>query len=112
MYKRQDVDRAGCVDAAGREINRNRLIALAAAIVLRDNPGGTIVTDSITSSGLHRFIEELGGVHCRFRRGYKNVINEALRLNAAGAVSYTHLDVYKRQNLRRKREDSRRKLPA
>lgn len=79
-----DVDRAGCVDAAGREINRNRLIALAAAIVLEENPGGTIVTDSITSSGLHRFIEELGGVHCRFRRGYKNVINEALRLNAAG----------------------------
>lgn len=80
-----DVDRAGCVDAAGREINRNRLIALAAAIVLRDNPGGTIVTDSITSSGLHRFIEEeLGGVHCRFKRGYKNVINEALRLGEAG----------------------------
>ena len=23
-------------------------------------------------------------MHCRFRRGYKNVINEALRLNAAG----------------------------
>ena len=52
--------------------------------VLEENPGGTIVTDSITSSGLHRFIEELGGVHCRFRRGYKNVINVALRLNAAG----------------------------
>lgn len=79
-----DVDRAGCVDAAGREINRNRLIALAAAIVLEENPGGTVVTDSITSSGLHRFIGELGGVHCRFKRGYKNVINEALRLNAAG----------------------------
>lgn len=80
-----DVDRAGCVDAAGREINRNRLVALAAAIVLEEHPGATIVTDSITSSGLKTFIEqELGGVHCRFKRGYKNVINEALRLNAAG----------------------------
>lgn len=80
-----DVDRAGCVDAAGREINRNRLIALAAAIALETNPGGTIVTDSVTSSGLKTFIEEtLGGVHCRFRRGYKNVIDEAQRLNAAG----------------------------
>lgn len=80
-----DVDRAGCVDAGGREINRNRLVALAAAIALEGNEGGTIVTDSITSSGLKIFIEqELGGVHCRFKRGYKNVINEGLRLNAEG----------------------------
>ena len=47
-----DVDRAGCVDAQGREINRNRLVALAAVIALEDHPGGTIVTDSITSTGL------------------------------------------------------------
>ena len=80
-----DVDRAGCVDASGREINRNRLVALAAAIALEGNDGGTIVTDSITSSGLKVFIEQhLGGKHCRFKRGYKNVINEALRLNAEG----------------------------
>ena len=83
-----DVDRAGCVDSAGREINRNRLVALAAAIALEGNEGGTIVTDSITSSGLKTFIEkDLGGVHCRFMRGYKNVINESLRLNAAGVNS-------------------------
>ncbi len=80
-----DVDRAGCVGADGREINRNRLVALASAIALEGNDGGTIVTDSITSTGLKTFIEQaLGGVHCRFKRGYKNVINEALRLNAAG----------------------------
>ncbi len=80
-----DVDRAGCVGADGREINRNRLVALAAAIALEGNDGGTIVTDSITSTGLKTFIEQiLGGVHCRFKRGYKNVINEALRLNAEG----------------------------
>lgn len=49
---------------------------------------GTIVTDSITSDGLKYFIEEvLGGVHCRFKRGYKNVINESLRLNAMGINS-------------------------
>lgn len=80
-----DVDRAGCVGADGREINRNRLVALAAAIALEGNDGGTIVTDSITSTGLKTFIEQtLGGVHCRFKRGYKNVINEALRLNTEG----------------------------
>ncbi len=76
-----DVDRAGCVDPDGVEINRNRLIALAAAIVLENEPASTIVTDSVTSSGLKTFIEEnLGGKHHRFKRGYKNVINEAVRL--------------------------------
>lgn len=83
-----DVDRAGCVGPDGREINRNRLVALAAAIALEGNEGGTIVTDSITSTGLKYFIEEvLGGVHCRFKRGYKNVINESLRLNDGGVNS-------------------------
>lgn len=79
-----DVDRAAAVDGSGQEINRNRLVALASAMVLRDHPGSTVVTDSITSDGLTAFIEGLGGVHHRFRRGYRNVINEALRLNAAG----------------------------
>ena len=67
-----DVDRAGAVDRTGREINRNRIIALIAAIAIEEHAGATIVTDSITSSGLKKFIEEdLGGVHHRFKRGYK-----------------------------------------
>ncbi|MCQ2463188.1 MAG: phosphomannomutase/phosphoglucomutase [Clostridia bacterium] len=80
-----DVDRAACVDETGKEINRNRLVALAAAVALEGNAGGTIVTDSVTSDGLKTFIEqELGGVHWRFKRGYKNVINEQIRLNGEG----------------------------
>ena len=80
-----DVDRAGCVDKNGNEINRNRLIALASIIALKGNEGGTIVTDSVTSDGLKKFInEDLGGVHYRFKRGYKNVINKAIELNAQG----------------------------
>lgn len=80
-----DVDRAAVVDSTGQEINRNKLIALAATIVLENNPGATIVTDSVTSVGLKEFIEEkLGGVHHRFKRGYKNVINEAQRLENEG----------------------------
>lgn len=80
-----DVDRGGAVDKEGREINRNRLVALASAIALENCPGGTVVTDSITSDGLKEYIETtLGGKHHRFKRGYKNVINEALRLNAQG----------------------------
>jgi len=83
-----DVDRAGAVDAKGEELNRNRLIALMAAIVLENDPGATIVTDSVTSTQLKAFIEgKLGGVHHRFKRGYKNVINESIRLNNQGTSS-------------------------
>lgn len=46
-----DVDRAACVDANGGEINRNALIALCSAILLKDKKG-VIVTDSVTSDGL------------------------------------------------------------
>lgn len=80
-----DVDRGGAVDSSGNEINRNRLVAVASAIALEGNEGGTVVTDSITSSGLKTFIEEdLKGKHYRYRRGYKNVINKSLELNAQG----------------------------
>ena len=79
-----DCDRAAIVDRTGREINRNRLIALISAILLDKKPGATIVTDSVTSSGLNQFIMEWGGEHYRYKRGYRNVINEAIRLNAAG----------------------------
>ncbi len=76
-----DCDRAACVDKNAQEINRNKLVALASYIALKDNKGGIIVTDSVTSDGLAEFIEkELGGVHHRFKRGYKNVIDEAIRL--------------------------------
>ena len=85
-----DVDRAGAVDKNGEEINRNRLIALISAILLKEKPG-TVVTDSVTSDGLARFIAAHGGRHHRFKRGYKNVINEAIRLNAEG--EYTPLAI-------------------
>ncbi|MEI6892737.1 MAG: hypothetical protein V5783_11260 [Pontiella sp.] len=88
-----DVDRAGAVDKNGKPINRNRFIALMAAIVLGEHPGSTIITDSVTSTGLKWWIEErLGGVHHRFQRGYKNVINEAIRLNEAGTPSFLALE--------------------
>lgn len=82
-----DVDRAGAVLSDGSELNRNRIIALLAAILLREYPGTTIVTDSITSTGLAKFITEKGGIHHRFKRGYRNVINESIRLNGLGQDS-------------------------
>ena len=82
-----DVDRAGAVDDLGEEINRNRLIALISAILLEEKTGGIIVTDSLTSDGLTEFIKEKGGIHHRFKRGYKNVIDESIRLNNEGNYS-------------------------
>ncbi|MBR1686226.1 MAG: phosphomannomutase/phosphoglucomutase [Clostridia bacterium] len=79
-----DCDRAAIVDCDGREINRNRLIALISAMLLDEEPGVTIVTDSVTSSGLRKFIGDWGGEHYRYKRGYRNVIDEARRLNAEG----------------------------
>lgn len=81
-----DVDRAACVDANGGEINRNALIALCSAILLKDKKG-VIVTDSVTSDGLAEFIKNLGGEHLRYKRGYKNVIDKCKELNAAGVYS-------------------------
>ena len=82
-----DVDRAGAVSPAGEEINRNRLIALISAILLEETPNAYIVTDSVTSDGLTEFINARGGIHHRYKRGYKNVINESKRLNAEGKYS-------------------------
>ncbi|MBR6360230.1 MAG: phosphomannomutase/phosphoglucomutase, partial [Clostridia bacterium] len=75
-----DVDRAACVGKGGFSVNRNRLVALASKVALDSCPGGTIVTDSVTSDGLAEFIKNNGGVHLRFKRGYRNVINKQIEL--------------------------------
>lgn len=80
-----DVDRMSAVFADGTEINRDLIIALMAAILAPENPGSTIVTDSVTSDRLTHFLQkELGLVHYRFVRGYKNVINKQRELNESG----------------------------
>lgn len=79
-----DVDRSGVVDKTGFTINSNRMIALMSAITLREHPGSTIVTDSVTSNGLANFIKGMGGKHYRYRRGYKNVIGKGVELNKEG----------------------------
>lgn len=80
-----DVDRSAAVDGKGREIARNGIVAMAAALAAEEYEGTTVVTDSITSRQLTEFIEkELGLKHLRFKRGYKNVINKAKELNEQG----------------------------
>ena len=83
-----DVDRMSAVLPDGSEVNRDAIIAMMAAILAKDYPGSTIVTDSVTSDRLTDFLEnELNLKHHRFKRGYKNVINESIRLNKEGIVS-------------------------
>lgn len=88
-----DVDRMALVAGNGSPINRNALIALISAVVLDEHPGTTIVTDSITSNGLAWFIKEhLKGRHHRYKRGYKNVINEAIQLNHEGEPTWLAIE--------------------
>lgn len=83
-----DVDRMSAVLPDGTEVNRDAIIAMMAAILAKEYPGGTIVTDSVTSDRLTAFLEgELGMKHHRYMRGYKNVINESIRLNQKGILS-------------------------
>ena len=83
-----DVDRSSAVDGNGKEISRNRIVAMAAALIARKHPGTTVVTDSITSDQLTYYLEQcLGLKHLRFKRGYKNVINKSIELNSKGIDS-------------------------
>eukprot|EP00898_Chlorokybus_atmophyticus_P004939 jgi/Chlat1/5446/Chrsp36S05444 len=79
-----DVDRSGCVDFDGSELNRNYLIGVLATIVLKENPGATIVSDSVVSNGLIKFVAEQGGTLLRYRKGYKNIIDKGIELNKQG----------------------------
>ncbi|KAL0446765.1 UNVERIFIED_CONTAM: Phosphomannomutase/phosphoglucomutase [Sesamum latifolium] len=84
-----DVDRSGVVDKHGNPINGDKLIALMSAIVLKEHPNTTIVTDARTSMALTRFITDRGGHHCLYRVGYRNVIDKGVQLNKDGIE--THL---------------------
>lgn len=84
-----DVDRSGVVDNKGNPINGDKLIALMSAIVLKENPESTIVTDARTSMSLTKFITDRGGHHCLYRVGYRNVIDKGVQLNKDGIE--THL---------------------
>lgn len=79
-----DVDRSSAVDENGNPIGSNDLIALASLLASRAHPHMTVVTDSVTSDELKDFLDQKGIRQHRFKRGYRNVINEAKRLNEEG----------------------------
>lgn len=79
-----DVDRVAFVDECGKEITKDRFIALASYIALENNKNGVIVTDSVTSDNLKTFIGSIGGNQFRYKRGYHNVIEMAKIINKKG----------------------------
>lgn len=88
-----DVDRVAAVGPDGIPIAGNRMIALAAALAAEDYPGGTVVTDNVTSDGLRDFLEnELGLKHLRYKRGYRNVINKAKDLREDGEEAFLAIE--------------------
>ena len=88
-----DADRCGLIVPCKQDssvvryeaLNRNRLIALLSVIFSSSSPGCTIVTDSVTSEGLSRFLKQsLGLNHVRYLKGYANVIGKAKELTESG----------------------------
>ena len=68
-------------------LNRNRLIALLAVVFSQEKPGCAVVTDSVTSEGLSKFLnDQLGLKHVRFIKGYANVISKARELTDSGSM--------------------------
>jgi phosphomannomutase len=69
-------------------IHRNKLIALLGVIFAHDSPGCAIVTCSVTSQGLARFLtNDLGLQHVRYLKGYANVISKAKTLTENGQAN-------------------------
>jgi len=93
-----DADRCGFViprngdnassPATYEALNRNRLIALLSVIFQTSSPGCSVVTDSVTSEGLAKFLEEdLGLSHVRYLKGYSNVIEKAKEITDSGKAT-------------------------
>lgn len=79
-----DVDRVAVVGKKGTLIADEKLIALASLIALKSAPDSIIVTDSVTSDHLKKFIQQIKGTQFRYKRGYNNVISMAKKINEKG----------------------------
>ncbi len=65
-----DGDRIGAVDGEGRVIWGDQLLAIFAEVVLKDEPGATIIADVKASQALFDRVAELGGKPLMWRTGH------------------------------------------
>jgi len=87
-----DVDRCFFIDENGKNITKNRLIALVSKLVLKEHPGSVIITDSVTSDNLKNFIEKNGGYQFREKRGYNNIISAARIMNKDEKICFLAIE--------------------
>lgn len=81
-----DVDRVAVVGKGGLLIADEKLIALSSLIALKSCPDSIVVTDSVTSDYLKKFIQQQSGTQFRYKRGYNNVISMAKKINRKGGI--------------------------
>ena len=65
-----DGDRIGAIDHTGRIVWGDQLLALYAAVVLKDHPGGTIIADVKASQTLFDEVARLGGKPLMWKTGH------------------------------------------
>ncbi|MFL6781154.1 MAG: phosphomannomutase/phosphoglucomutase, partial [Sphingomicrobium sp.] len=84
-----DGDRIGAVDAQGRVIWGDQLLAILAEAVLRDEPGATIIADVKASQILFDRIAELGGQPLMWKTGHSLIKSKMKETGApiAGEMS-------------------------
>ncbi len=84
-----DGDRIGAVDAMGRVVWGDQLLAILAEPLLRELPGATIVADVKASQTLFDRIAELGGVPCMAKTGHSPIKTRMVETDAplAGEMS-------------------------
>ena len=84
-----DGDRIGVVDALGRVIWGDQLLAILAREVLTDEPGATIIADVKTSRVFFDEIARLGGAPLMWKTGHSNIKNKMAEIGAplAGELS-------------------------
>lgn len=68
-----DADRIGVVDALGRVIWGDQLLAILAEDVLRRRPGATVIADVKASGALFARIAELGGQPLMWKSGHSHI---------------------------------------
>ncbi len=77
-----DADRIGVVDARGRVIQGDQLLAIFAEDVLRARPGATVIADVKASGALFARIAELGGRPLMWKSGHSLIKS---KMKAVGA---------------------------
>ncbi|MDT7933429.1 MAG: phosphomannomutase/phosphoglucomutase [Sphingomonadaceae bacterium] len=84
-----DGDRLGAVDANGRIVWGDQLLAILAEPVLAAEPGGTIIADVKTSQALFDRIAALGGTPLMWKTGHSLIKSKMKEVNAplAGEMS-------------------------